>query len=56
MKDIVVLLTSLTLVSGISWFFFSKDKKKEEENQESGELIWLACFGVSSKKFSFLPT
>ncbi|WP_028950711.1 cation transporter [Sulfurihydrogenibium subterraneum] len=38
MKDLTVLLTSLTIISGISWFFFSKDKKKEEENQESGEL------------------
>ncbi|MFN3788414.1 MAG: cation transporter [Sulfurihydrogenibium azorense] len=38
MKDIAFLLTSLTLISGISWFFFSKDKKKDEENQESGDL------------------
>ncbi|MDM7272905.1 cation transporter [Sulfurihydrogenibium azorense] len=38
MKDIAILLTSLTLISGISWFFFSKDKKKDEENQESGDL------------------
>nr|BAU79862.1 putative copper-transporting ATPase Ran1 [uncultured Aquificaceae bacterium] len=33
MKDLAVLVSSLTLISGISWFFFSKDKKKEEVDQ-----------------------
>ncbi|MGC9188992.1 MAG: cation transporter, partial [Sulfurihydrogenibium sp.] len=37
MKDLAVLISSLTLISGISWFFFSKDKKKDEENSQSGE-------------------
>lgn len=37
MKDLTVLASSLALISGISWFFFSKDKKKEEIEQ-SGDL------------------
>ncbi|WP_297889466.1 heavy metal-associated domain-containing protein [Sulfurihydrogenibium sp.] len=38
MKDFAVLISSLTVISGISWFFFGKGKKKEEQTEQSGEL------------------